>query len=242
MADPGFPDRVESLDGAGGQPEDDDVGCRRVRHRLPAGAPGFGALDELALALGAAVDLNDQALERLARQRRVALGDELGQPGCADSLSGRLRRHAVLDGGHAVRARGAPAEGLREPGHAGDLRVVLGTDDQARSEPVGQQDAGPCPWHERAGRRDLGKAGVAQHLRPDDVELVAALITFNKQLDVAALLPARQRLLLGLATYRLGPGQRDEVGLAEEDALVDPLEHGTGALAQAAPERCLDAS
>ncbi len=90
VADPGFPDRVESLDGAGGQPEDDGVGRRRVRHCLPAGAPGFGALDELALALSAAIDLDDQTLQRLARQRCVALGGEIGQPGCA-SLSGRLR-------------------------------------------------------------------------------------------------------------------------------------------------------
>jgi hypothetical protein len=56
-----------------------------------------------------------------------------------------LRCDAVLDGGHAVGARGAPAEGLREPGHAGDLRVVLGADDQAGSEAVGQQDAGLRP-------------------------------------------------------------------------------------------------
>lgn len=217
------------------------MGRRQMRHRLPAGAPGFSALDELALALSAAVDLNDQALQRLARRRRVALGGELRQPGCADSLSGRLRRHAVLDGGHAVGACGVPAEGLREPGHAGDPRVVLGADDQTGSEAVGQQNAGPRPWHERAGWRDLGKAGVAQHLRADDVELVAALCTLHQLLDVAALLPAGERLLLGLATYRLGPGQRDEVGLAEEDALVDPLEHCAGALAQTSPERYLDA-
>ncbi|NCC35630.1 MAG: hypothetical protein EOM24_27005 [Chloroflexia bacterium] len=54
-------------------------------------------------------------------------------------MSDRLRCDAVLHGGHAAGASGVPAEGLRAPGDAGDLRVVLGADDQAGSEPA-------CQW------------------------------------------------------------------------------------------------
>ncbi len=105
----------------------------------------------------AAVNLDDQALQRLARRRRVALAGELGQPGCGSaSLSARLRRDAVLDGDHAVRASGVPAEELREPGHAGDPRVVLRPDDQAGSEPVGQRDAGPRPNQAPPARTTIG--------------------------------------------------------------------------------------
>ncbi|MDW8146756.1 MAG: hypothetical protein RMJ48_10760 [Roseiflexaceae bacterium] len=68
VANPGFPDRVEPLAAAGSQPEDDRVRRWQVRYRFPAAAPALGALDALALALCAAVNLDDLASAALQRQ------------------------------------------------------------------------------------------------------------------------------------------------------------------------------
>ncbi|MCS6840033.1 MAG: hypothetical protein NZ701_04565 [Roseiflexus sp.] len=123
MANPGFPDRVEPLAAAGSQPEDDRVRRWQVRYRFPAAAPALGALDALALALCAAVNLDDLALHCSARRQRVAFDGECGQPGGATAfVSAGLRRHTVLHGGDAVWTRGAAAKGLHMPGDAGDAR------------------------------------------------------------------------------------------------------------------------
>lgn len=232
---PGAPDRLQACEAFVGDPEEDRVGGRRPGGLVPAGAPVAGALRQLAGILAAAVDLEHQAHNADARRRCVVRAEILRGVGVCSRPARRQPVEIVANRGEPIAAGIAAAEGPDRPAHAADAQVALDVLVQRDAEAVGQQQPWSHPLGDRAHRRDAREARLAQEAGAAPAQLVAAPARDGDRLDVLLRLPAAEALRAGLPAHRLRPDERAEIVLVEQDAVVQPLEHQPGTLAELLP-------